>query len=120
MFSDVPARAAASSACDFSRSGSRRVMRAAAPSSSGSAGGGRGAGARGVDELRLAAGEAELDGAVGHLRVELQGGVAEQVEQPRAQRALERGGDALAGLRRRGVAEPGDRREVGLEARDAL
>ncbi len=101
VFSDEPERAAASSACDFSRSGRRRVMRAAAPSSSGSAGSAAGVGPGDVHELRLAGGQSELDGAVGHLRVELDGGLAEQVEQPRAQRALERGGDPLAGLGRR-------------------
>ena len=85
--------------------------------SSPGAGAGSGLVASLVDEheLRVAAGEPDLDVPRGELGVERERGLGEHVEEPQLERRLDRRREPLAGCDRGLVAERGGCREVGLD-----
>ncbi len=88
-------RAAASSTCALSESEMRSVIRAVRASSDAACR--LGLLVLDVDELGLAAGEANLD-TTGNLGVERQRDLAEEVEQPQLERRLERLRESLPGF----------------------
>ena len=109
---ETPSRAAAFSTAPLSDSGRRRLIRA---DSSSPTGAGALAGGVDEDELGLLPGEPHLDVAGGQLRVELERGLREQVEQLQPQIRAERLAEAPGDLRRPLVAELGEAVQVFLE-----
>ena len=70
------------------------------------------------DELRIASGESNFDASRVELAADLQGGLAEEVEQAEVERRRERLAQAASGLGGRLVSETGGRGEVLLDRLD--
>ena len=108
MLTETPSRAAAASSRALRLSGRRRVIRAVNASSAGSSG--RRLLVADEDELRIAAGEPDLDPPFFELARELERRLAERLEEAPAEGGLERAREELGGAGGRLVA---DRRYAG-------